>query len=141
MALLLAALLSACSREARILASDQPQTPPRGAADPRAALYADNAYQASQGGRYFTWYGCGGCHHAGGVGDLAAAGARMDGGRLYSLVANGHGQPAGRIPTEQIWQISGYVRSLPTIDRALSSRQERDLRGEPQGDGWAGALR
>ncbi len=72
-ALAIATLVAGCGRERRSLAADQPQTPPTGAGDPRAPRYEKNAYQISQGGRYFTWYGCAGCHGAGaeGVKNLA----------------------------------------------------------------------
>jgi len=132
--------LAACEKEARVIAADQPQTPPRGAQDPRAAAYENNAYQVSQGGRYFTWYGCGRCHAVGGAGDLTTAGARSDLAHIYATVAHGH-TSGSRIPSEQIWQIAAYIRSLPHIDAARAHRQDRDLRGEPQGATWSGALR
>ncbi|WP_143023333.1 cytochrome c [Sphingomonas sp. NFR15] len=137
-ALLLA--LTACEKEARVIAADQPQTSPRGPQDPRAAAYENNAYQVSQGGRYFSWYGCGRCHASGSRGDLASAGARRDLPHLYASIAHGHTSGA-RIPPEQIWQLAGYIRSLPRIDPARRKRQDRDLRGEPQGPTWTGALR
>ena len=57
-----AAMTAGCTREARTLASDQPQTPPEKTTDPRDPRYRDNYYQVSQGGLYFTLYGCGTCH-------------------------------------------------------------------------------
>ncbi|WP_150126821.1 c-type cytochrome [Sphingomonas panacis] len=132
--------LTACEREARVIAADQPQTSPRGPQDPRAAAYENNAYQISQGGRYFTWYGCGRCHVVGGAGDLAKAGAGRDLAHIYAAVAHGH-TSGSRIPSEQIWQIAGYIRSLPQTGAARAQRQVHDLRGEPQGQTWTGALR
>lgn len=139
-ALLLLLLLSACEKEARVIASDQPQTPPRGAHDARAQGYENNAYQVSQGGRYFAWYGCGRCHELAGPRDLTAAGARHELPQLYAAIAQRHTSGA-RIPPEQIWQIAGYLRSLPHVDAGLRQRQDRDMRAEPQGPTWTGALR
>lgn len=52
-------ILSACQPERRELALGEPITPPTTPGDPRAKLFEDNFYQVSQGGRLFTWYGCG----------------------------------------------------------------------------------
>ncbi len=60
--------LAACSREARNLGPSLPQTAPTGNADPRIAAYQANLYQVAQGGRYFSWYGCSGCHDDGAPG-------------------------------------------------------------------------
>jgi cytochrome c oxidase cbb3-type subunit 3 len=62
------AVLAGCQPERRDLVLGQPLTPPIGAGDPRAALFEDNFYQVSQGGRLFTWYGCGDCHNASATG-------------------------------------------------------------------------
>jgi cytochrome c oxidase cbb3-type subunit 3 len=139
-AVLLLLLLSACEKEARVIASDQPQTSPRSVHDPRVSGYEINAYQVSQGGRYFTWYGCGRCHARGSSRDLTTAGARRGLPSLYTAIAQRHTSGA-RIPPEQIWQIAGYLRSLPHIDAARRDRQDRDLRAEPQGSTWTGAIR
>jgi cytochrome c oxidase cbb3-type subunit 3 len=140
--------LSACNRESRTTAADLPQTPPMGAHDPRAARYERNAYQVAQGGRYFTWYGCGGCHGGGakGVLDLGdtrwAHGSDLD--RVYAFIAGGHpGRHARygeRIPPEQLWQITAYVRNLPQLAPERRRRQDLEQVGEPQGRIWAGPV-
>jgi mono/diheme cytochrome c family protein len=61
-------LLSACDREERGLnGQPKPETISR-TDDPRAAEYAGNAYQISQGQRLYGWMNCSGCHAHGGGG-------------------------------------------------------------------------
>ncbi|WP_420139772.1 c-type cytochrome [Sphingomonas sp.] len=146
-ALLLLAVSAGCARESRTMGPDQPQTPPDRADDPRASRYQDNLYQVAQGGRYFTWYGCGVCHGADAKArlDLAhSASARtwpID--RIYAKIA-GHapGLPryGDRIPPEQLWQITAYVRSLPDLPPERRRRQALDQIGEPQGSAWPGPV-
>lgn len=137
--------LGACSVEKRAVGPDQPSTPPEGPGDPRIALLQDNAFQIAQGGRYFTWYGCGACHaqQAPGPRNLADAASRAAGfDRLYDRIARRHAPPVGdHIPVEQLWQITAYVRSLGTLDPANRRRQDLDQTGEPQGDNWQGPVR
>ncbi|MDE2403220.1 MAG: cytochrome c [Sphingomonadales bacterium] len=138
-------LLAGCSREARQLASDQPQTAPSGPADPRTARYAANFYQVSQGGRYFTWYGCGDCH-----GRLARGAANLANGSrhaveaLYTAIAAGqsgaHSDYAARVPAEQIWQMAAYLHDLSRHEPARNRRNALDQQGEPQGNRWQGPL-
>jgi cytochrome c oxidase cbb3-type subunit 3 len=141
----MASFISACSAEKRSIGPEQPLTPPRGATDPRIALLESNVYQVSQGGRYFTWYGCGTCHASGARGflDLGDGRWRRGGGfdQIYGAIATGHNPPyADRIPVEQLWQITGYVRSLTTLEPAKRRRQDFDQQGEPQGDNWTGPV-
>ncbi len=140
--------LSACQPERRELSLGQPVTAPAGPSDTRAKLFEDNFYQVSQGGRLFTWYGCGGCH------DAAATGYRNLGDTLwryggapdqvYASIAKGRagGMPAyeQRIPQLVLWQITAYVRQLPKTKVDQRRRQDLDEQGEPQGDQWRGPL-
>lgn len=148
MALALVAGVAGCSKEARTLGPDLPATPPNGPADPRAAKYENNVYQVAQGGRYFAWYGCGSCHGSGaqGAADLGD-GRWMHGGaldRVYASIAHGHGGALAaygdRIPAEQLWQLTAYVRSLPKLAPERRRRQDLDQTGEPQGRTWAGPV-
>lgn len=133
--------LAGCSREARTLTADQPQTPPHGAADPRVPKYQGNAYQIVQGGRYFTWYGCGACHASGakGVLDLDDGkwrpGSSFD--QVYATIAHGHAGALAhygeRIPAEQLWQVTTYVRDLTQVPPDKRRRLDHDQQGEPQG--------
>jgi mono/diheme cytochrome c family protein len=145
---LLVALVAGCTREARLLASDQPQTPPDGPGDPRASRYEDNVYQLSQGGRYFSWYGCAGCHGPAVRGALDLAdGHWLHGGavnQVYASIAAGHPAPlryGERIPVAQLWQITAFVRDLPQEDPAKIRRNALDQHGEPQGASWQGPIR
>jgi cytochrome c oxidase cbb3-type subunit 3 len=133
-----------CSKEARKLASEQPQTPPLGASDPRIPAYADNVYQISQGARYFTWYGCGSCHASGAKWVITEQSSPPQAKALatvYRFLANGHATYGNKIPVEQLWQISAYVLDRGETDPAKTRRAELDGRGEPQGDSWPGAVR
>ena len=112
------------------------------------AAYERNVYQVAQGGRYFTWYGCGECHggNARGtlnLGDTAwAHGGNLD--QVFSYIAHGHRgalAPYGdRIPAEQLWQITAYVRNLPQLQPEKRRRQDLDQIAEPQGERWTGPL-
>lgn len=134
-------IVTACSNEVRPVGADLPQTPPTGAGDPRIDHYQKNAYQVSQGSRYYTWYGCGGCHASGASGgpDLGLGrwrhGDSFD--AVYASIAHGHtGDLAAygkQIPVEQLWQMTAYVRSLPTLDPEKRRRQDLDAAAEPQG--------
>ena len=135
--------LAACGQERRTLDGEQPVTDPIGASDPRWRQYGDNAWQLAQGGRYFAWYGCAGCHDAGagGTRDLGDArwrhGATPD--RIYAAITR-HGAAAARIPAEQRWQLAAYVRQLPSRDPARRRRQDLDQNGEARGTAWTGPI-
>lgn len=139
----LLAILAGCSREARTLDSHIPTTPPAGPADPRIPFYQANLYQIAQGGRYFSWYGCSGCHGEKAQGLLKLSddawkhGAAFD--QVYrSIAAHAEGP---RIPPEQLWQITAYVRDLHKHTLAKLRRQDLDQKGEPTGDAWSGPVR
>ena len=147
--LLMALVLAGCGKEARTLTADLPQTPPHGADDPRIPKYESSAYQIAQGGRYFGWYGCGGCHAAGAKGVLDLGDGRWRHGgafdQVYGFIASGHPGPLARygdrIPAEQLWQIAAYVRNLTKVPADRRRRQDHDAESEPQGSTWTGAKR
>lgn len=133
--------LAGCSREKRVIDVEQPLTDPVGMSDPRIAQFAANAFQISQGGRYFSWYGCGDCHGAGKPSDLADFRKRpVPFDETYRAIASHQGY-VGRIPTEQRWQLAAYVRQLPDLDPAYRKRQDIDQSGEPTGSTWKGPVR
>lgn len=149
MALALVAPVAGCSKESRTLGPDLPVTAPNGPADPRVAKYEGNVYQIAQGGRYFTWYGCGGCHGSGAqeaanLGDKQWA-HRGAPDQVYAFIAHAHpGKLAtygDRIPAEQLWQLTAYVRSLPKLAPERRRRQDLDQVGEPQGRIWSGPVK
>ena len=89
--------------------------------DPRAAAYYDNAEAVNTGKRLFGQYNCSGCHSngGGGMGPSLMDGAWIYGGRLeqiHQTLVEGrpNGMPTwgGKIPDQQLWQLSAYVRSM-----------------------------
>jgi cytochrome c oxidase cbb3-type subunit 3 len=107
----------------------------------RMSQYERNAHALATGKRLWTWYNCSGCHASGGGG--ASGPALMDAkwthgwdaASIYKSIADGrpNGMPAyrGRIPEDQLWQLTAYVRSLsglapqdgaPNRDDALLTR-------------------
>jgi cytochrome c oxidase cbb3-type subunit 3 len=130
--LLIAGTLCACEREQRrfsegpgasqapngiALSALQPGSPTPSQGSP----YDDNAYAISQGKQLFEWFNCSGCHAQGGG---AIGPALMDAQWIYgdqppnifATIVEGrpNGMPSfrGRIPTQQVWQLVAYVRSL-----------------------------
>jgi cytochrome c oxidase cbb3-type subunit 3 len=83
--------------------------------------YEENAYQVSEGKRLYSWFNCTGCHGHGG-GDIGPAlmddkwiyGGEID--EIYATIAQGrpNGMPsfAAKLPSEQIWQLAAYVRTM-----------------------------
>jgi cytochrome c oxidase cbb3-type subunit 3 len=83
--------------------------------------FGDNAYQISQGKTLYGAFNCYGCHAWGG-GDIGPPlmdekwiyGSEID--QVYQSIAQGraNGMPAfaGRISSEQIWQLAAFVRSM-----------------------------
>jgi cytochrome c oxidase cbb3-type subunit 3 len=131
--------LTGCSSEKRAVGPALPQIRPAGSSDPRIATFENNVYQVSQGGRYFTWYGCGRCHRNGSTAapDLASGqwhnGGHFD--EVYTSIAEGRGWAKHAygtvIPGEQLWQLTAFVRSLPDTDAAKVRRQNNDMADEP----------
>lgn len=131
----LAALLSSCSREDRVLRQPPPANdtlntvqvsglnPGSNALPPAPAsnMYQESAYSVSEGQKLFDQYNCSGCHAHGGGG---IGPALMDNNWIYgSEPANifatiMQGRPNGmpsfrnRIPEYQAWELAAYVRSL-----------------------------
>jgi cytochrome c oxidase cbb3-type subunit 3 len=153
---ILVALVAGCDREARTLRAPAPSSSIAPVSttilragggeavapiDPRAALYEANAYQISEGQRYYEWFNCSGCHAKGG-GDIGPA--LMDdewryGGALTQIRASiAEGRPNGmpafsdKIPDEQLWQIAAYVRSMSgNADKLAASSRDDHMRGVP----------
>lgn len=98
--------------------------PPGGAINP----FEDNVYALQEGRRMYQWFGCVGCHAAGGGGmgpalmddDWVYGGEPED---VFRSIREGRpeGMPAfgGRIPDEDIWKLTAYVRSLSGKGRQL----------------------
>jgi len=141
---LLALCLAACSKEARSLGPSLPQTPPAADDDPRIPAYEGNFFQIAQGGRYFAWYGCAACHGetSPGVLDLADGQWRHGGGfaAVFAAIADRHGRLAyrARVPAEQLWQLTAYVRDLPGHFPEKRRRTDLDQQAEPRAATWFG---
>src|SRR3954463_4452276 len=133
----LACLLAAgCEREHREFSKPAEATSPpsqtamtplvAGATDPafraqQTREYGENAWQLTQGQSLYSAFNCVGCHAHGG-GDVGPAlmddkwiyGGEID--QIYLSIAQGraNGMPAfaGLVSSQQIWQISAYVRSM-----------------------------
>lgn len=142
--LLIAATLCNCSQEARYVGPSLPQTPPSGDDDARIPAYQANFYQVAQGGRYFAWYGCSACHtdDAPGVRNLPDSLWRHGHGfsQVYASIADRHGRLnfRQRVPVEQLWQMTAYVRDLPEHTPDKRRRLEADQKSEPVGPAWTG---
>jgi cytochrome c oxidase cbb3-type subunit III len=83
--------------------------------------YEENAYHVGEGKRLFSWFNCHGCHANGGgdsgpplMDDRWIYGGEID--EIYLTIVQGrpNGMPAfgGKIPSQQIWQLAAYVRSM-----------------------------
>jgi cytochrome c oxidase cbb3-type subunit 3 len=94
-----------------------PPTPAPGSASP----YDYNAYAIAQGKQLYEWFNCSGCHAQGGgaigpplMDEQWIYGAAP--GNIFATIVEGrpNGMPAfrGRIPTQQVWQLVAYVRSM-----------------------------
>ena len=142
--LLAMAVATGCEYEKRPVGPDRPLSPPNGAADARIQFYEKNAWQMANGGRLFTWYGCGACHDAQAKGFMSLRGGRLVAFQVvYGAIANGgDGMPKykDRMPTESIWQLAAYVRSLRTLKDTKRERGDLDQKGEPTGAKWAGPV-
>jgi cytochrome c oxidase cbb3-type subunit 3 len=136
--------VSACSSEARQVMPTAPQTEPTGDNDARIGQYQDNLYQVSQGGRYFAWYGCAGCHAENSQGALNLTDSEWRHGfgfaQVYSAIAMRHGRLdyRRRVSVEQLWQITAYVRDLSSHTPEKRRRVALDQQAEPVGDNWQG---
>ncbi len=132
---ILAALCGGCEREKREYATapEQPVAHPSlttlqpGDRLPEAVSdigkhYERNAFDISQGGRWYKAFNCSGCHAAGGGGGMGPAlmddqwryGGNID--QIHATIVEGrpNGMPAwrGKLTDAQIWQLSAYIRAM-----------------------------
>lgn len=148
-------LLTACRREERIFRD----APPSGVAQTVATLsdlqpgtqttdydintvYEQNAYAINEGKLLYEAFNCVGCHAHGGGGmgpplmdDRWIYGSDPE--NIYNTIVQGrpNGMPSfrGRIPSDRIWWIVAYVRSMSglTPKLARSSRDDDMMYAEP----------
>lgn len=105
-------------------------TPPIVHTDP----YINDPVALQDGRRLFNWYNCSGCHGGHGGGGMGPSlrdkvwlyGSRDD--QIFDSIAEGrsNGMPAWgtKIPSDQIWQLVAYIKSMRTL-------QEPDPPTEP----------
>ena len=151
--LLVLGVLSAggCERETRRYQDSPASNPadatritdfePGGKASQAQALspYQENAYGLAEGKRLYSAYNCNGCHAQGGGGIGPALmdekwiyGSEPQ--RIYSTISQGrpNGMPAfgAKVPSQQIWQLVGYVQSLSAqVPRDAAPSRNDDLNG------------
>lgn len=86
--------------------------------------YTENAIALQEGRKLFVWYNCAGCHggHAGGgmgpsLRDVTWIYGSSDA-HVFNSIAQGraNGMPAWgtKLPEEQIWKLTAYIKSLRT---------------------------
>jgi cytochrome c oxidase cbb3-type subunit 3 len=148
--LIAAIVLSGCEREERQLRLDPPQAAaldtlrlmPNGisGAPPEVYFamgepYEVNAYSLSQGKRLYSWFGCASCHGTGGggVGPSFIDGWWAYGPEMVSIAASirdgrPNGMPAfkGSLTSEQIWQLTGYVKALGAYSARIGAPGRND---------------
>lgn len=147
------AVLAACQREHRELQmpADQSAPPAQSAVSPlvggqtdlslrarQQKAFGENAYQLSEGRTLYGAFNCYGCHAWGG-GDIGPPlmdeqwiyGGEID--QIYLSIAQGraNGMPAyaGKVSSQQIWQLAAFVRSMRgEADKAASPGRDDHLR-------------
>jgi cytochrome c oxidase cbb3-type subunit III len=121
--------------------------------DVRAAPYYDNADAVNTGKRLFQQYNCSGCHSNGGGGmgpdlldDVWIYGGRLE--QIHQTLVDGrpNGMPSwgGKVPDEQLWQLSAYVRSM-SLPQTLAAQTDNTPSQTPapvprevdQDSGWS----
>lgn len=100
----------------------------------RTNPFANDPVALQDGRRLFDWYNCSGCHGGhggGGMGPSLRDPVWLYGdqdGQIFDSIAEGrsNGMPAWgtKIPTDQIWQLVAYIKSMRTA-------QEPDPPNEP----------
>jgi cytochrome c oxidase cbb3-type subunit III len=106
--------------------------------------YEDNAWGLGEGKRLYSAYNCAPCHGVNGGGAIGPPlidntwiyGSEPD--QIYATISQGRpdGMPSfgGHIPTQQIWQLVAYVRSMSgqvPFD-AAPSRNDDQMGGLPE---------
>jgi cytochrome c oxidase cbb3-type subunit III len=142
--------LAACKREIRSLRTDppvadalnhvEPMSDRIGGAVPRvvSALddpYQNNAWELNQGKRLYTWFNCKSCHADGGGASgppLMAGWWRYGPDEVSIFLSIRDGRPDGmpqfgsRLTREQIWELTGYVRSIGAWSATTAAPSRND---------------
>ena len=118
-----------------------PQPGPDRAMPPVVNPFAGQPNALVEGRRLFVWFNCAGCHggHAGGgmgpsLRDVAWIYGHSDQ-AIYNSIAEGraHGMPAWgtKLPSEQIWKLVTYIKSMGTDAEPMQPPQNRSYPHPP----------
>jgi len=118
-------------------------TPANAPADPRAAMYLNDAPALAEGQRLFSWMNCVGCHShgGGGMGPPLMDTQWRYGGSVQQIAAtivegrpNGMPSFRGKLTDDQVWKLAAYVSSLSGQERkdVASSRADAMSATTPQ---------
>ncbi len=97
--------------------------------------YTTNAYSLSEGKRLYSWFNCKGCHFdgGGGIGPSFLDGWWNYGPDVVSIfISIRDGRPAGmpsfrgRLTTEQIWQLTGYIQTIGAYSAKTAAPSRND---------------
>ncbi|HEX2146783.1 MAG TPA: c-type cytochrome [Pseudorhizobium sp.] len=97
--------------------------------------YETTAFDLAQGKRLYSWFGCSACHGegTGGKGPSFIDGWWHYGPSMVSIVASirdgrPHGMPAfkDKMTSDQIWQLSGYIKSLGAYTASVNATSRSD---------------
>lgn len=151
----IAALLSSCSRETRVLRQPPPANDILNTVQisglnpgansiptpPTSNIYQESAYAVSEGQKLYEQYNCVGCHAHGGGG---IGPALMDSnwiygsepGNIFATITQGrpNGMPSfrNRIPQYQVWEIVAYVRSMSgLLPKGVSPSRSDEMNVKP----------
>ena len=143
--LLVALTVGGCEREQRKFEPSGPDAEAleKNVASAMVDQYEKNAYALATGKRLWSWYNCDGCHANGGGGSGPALMDDVwiyggDARSIYQTIADGrpNGMPAygDRIPKDQLWQLTAYVRSLAGLapQGAAPNREDAFLTRTPE---------
>jgi len=97
--------------------------------------YESNAYQLNQGKRLYDWFNCKGCHaNAGGLSGPALTDGWWrygpDAVTIYASIRDGrpNGMPSfrGKLTTDQLWQLTGYIRAVGAYQKETAYPSRND---------------
>lgn len=103
--------------------------------------YIGNPVAIQDGRRLFNWYNCSGCHGGHGGGGMGPSlrdqvwiyGSRDD--QIFDSIAEGRskGMPAwgSKIPSNQIWELVAYIKSMRTPEEADPPVEPADEQVKP----------
>src|SRR5947209_2667791 len=151
----IAAVLTSCSREDRILRQPPPANDVLNTIQisglnpgansmptpPHSNMYQESAYAVSEGQKLFEQYNCVGCHAhgGGGIGPPLMDSNWIYGsepGNIFATIMQGrpNGMPSfrNRIPEYQVWEIAAYVRSLSgLLPKGVSPSRSDEMNVKP----------